>query len=112
MNQSKAISIIGAIQAGEIVFGTLFVTAILKINGYGQNVGVVWNQRSVWIRESGWFLIGIPIIWLAIALLISTRKEKIKTIIISGGVIFFVLLALYIDASQNAFYRPILFQLK
>ena len=109
MNQSKSISVIGALQAGEVVFGTLFVTAILKINHYGQNISVDWNPRSVWIRENGWLLIGIPALWLTVALLISARKERIKTIMISGFMIMICLLAFYIDAIVNAYYRPMLF---
>ncbi len=109
MNQSKSISVIGALQAGEVVFGTLLVTLILKVNGYGKNVGLAWNERSVWIRENGWILIALPIIWLSFALLISIKKDRIKTIMISGSVILAGLLALYIDAIVNACYRPILF---
>ena len=107
MNQSKTVSVIGALQAFEIVTGTLLVTAILKMNGYSQNAMVVWNPRAVWIRESGWILIGIPILWLAVSLLISNKEERIKSIIISGAVIFIGLLALYTDAIIHAFYRPI-----
>jgi len=104
MNQSKTLSIIGALQAFEIVIGTLLVTTMLKIHGYSQSVMLAWNPRAVWIRESGWMLIDIPIIWLLIAFSISIKEEKIKSIIISGMVIMIGLFVLYIDAILHAYY--------
>jgi len=97
MNQSKTLSVIGALQTLEIIAGTLLVTTVLKVTsrGYSQNL---LDPKAVWIRESGWMLIGVPIIWLLIALLISSKTERIKSIIISGAVIMIGLLVLYVVA--------------
>jgi hypothetical protein len=60
--------------------------------------------------RAGGFLFALPIIWLCFALSISIKKDRIKTIMISGSVVFAGLLALYIDAIVNACYRRYFFR--
>lgn len=106
MASTKAISVLGALQAGQVVFGTLLITVLLKANGYGEEINVVWNQRAVWIREHGWTLIALPVLWLGLCLWLGAEKGKLVLAI--GAIIVLGLFSLYFDSVFNMFYRPIL----
>lgn len=74
----RAISIIGAVQTGVVVAGTLVVTAGLKMAGYGTGLVPDWffNQTAVSIRDRGLFLLFVPAVWVAAAVLVARSSTR------------------------------------
>ena len=86
------------IQAGVIVGGTLFVTAMCKLKGYGGGVvpDSFFNSGALFVRRSGWTLLLIPACWAASAIF-AARVELhpwIQRVLIAIGLAF-ILFAIY-----------------
>jgi hypothetical protein len=66
----RAISVITLIQTGVIVAGTLFVTAMCKLKGYGGGVvpDSFFNSAALFVRSSDWTLLLIPVLWATFAI--------------------------------------------
>ena len=63
----RAISIVALVQSGVVVFGTLFVTAILKYKGYqgGEIPDSFFNPEALWVRHWGILYLFLPALWVA-----------------------------------------------
>ena len=66
----RAISVIALIQAGVVVGGTLFVTAMLKAHGYqGDDVpDSFFRSDALFVRHSGFTLLLLPVAWAFLAI--------------------------------------------
>lgn len=86
----RAISVITLIQAGVIVGGVLFITAMLKAKGFGQGVVPDWFFRSdaLFMRRAGFTLLLIPACWALLATLLARLEANIwiQRLMIIGGI--------------------------
>ena len=98
MSEYKPYSIIGTLIALLVVSGTLLTTVTLKALGYPDIDRYRWNPVSIWIREHGFLILIIPLIWIAcvIAYVHKSQKRESRLIaMISGLIILGSLAVLY-----------------
>ena len=65
---TRSVTILGLIQVSVVIFGTLFVSGMLKVYGYTENPHLSWSPIAVFIRHYGLVLLIIPLIWIAAAI--------------------------------------------
>jgi len=109
--QNRIIGILAAVHVGAIVVGTLITSFMVKTTGYGApnfSKFTQMNGRSLWIRENGFYLVLVPIIWFAYALWNESRNERKNRFSLTSGMIILVLLmALFWDTILNSHVRQI-----
>ncbi len=74
----RAITVVALIQAGVIVGGTLFVAVMLKLGGYqgGAFSDSHFNPRALFVRNSGCWLLLIPVSWAALGVFAAQRTVR------------------------------------
>lgn len=90
----RAISIIASIQAFVIIAGTLFVSVMLKLHGYGTNLVPpdFFLKNPIFIRNYGFLFLVIPAIWAFGAVLIVRSHLPARFQLIMLGIGFAMIL--------------------
>lgn len=102
MSPREPIAAVGAVQALIVVSGTLTVTLVVKANGYGIDPLSRWNSRALWIREQGWLLLLIPVVWTILAAVAARQPSWGGRMIICGAVLVLALVFFFGEAA----FRP------
>jgi cell division protein FtsW (lipid II flippase) len=96
----RFVSIFAAMQVLVVVFGFFWNRIQLKALNYPNDPLREWNPRALWLREYGWVLLIIPVVWTLWAAL--RRKDSTALpmpVMISGIVLLAVMLLLFGEAS-------------
>lgn len=89
-----------------VIVGT-FAVRLMTTGWETPDPQVVWNTTALFIRSSGWCLLGFPAIWAIMSLVLERRPEGTWTVgwtITSGVLIFVALVVVYLNLMFNAFH--------
>lgn len=108
---NKFILIIGLFQVLTVVVGVLAVRLILKMSGYPDDVTLVWNPASIFLRDTGIVLLLFPILWVPLAAFANhppTRGWVATLLNITGLIILIGLVLFCCWGSAHSYTRPVL----
>ena len=115
MSQSKEIpreiALIGLVMLLLTVLGYVAVGVVLKMNGYPDNPMVRWTPLAVSLRQHGYWLLFVPLIWAIYAIIASRIDRGIMSFglaFATGAILICVILLLFLLALFNPFTRPLL----
>ena len=97
---------IGLTQFVFVSLGLLTVNVLLKAGGFAQNVEATFPAFSVWMARDGAWLLVLPMLWVAVALLCEhairgTIAEKLARA--TGVIVSVAIFAAYFYASVLLF---------
>jgi|LNAP01.1.fsa_nt_gb hypothetical protein len=115
MKANHTTSLIGVFQAGVVVIGIFVVDSVLKIfsglfagNSYYESKRVF----AVWIRDSGWMLLLVPLVWVLCVARFNSDSGKRKMIIArTGYALIALLIGIFLWGLGSAYYMPALIAL-
>ncbi len=89
--EHRAISIVALVQAGVIVGGTLFVTAMMKVVSYQahRSSDSLFCKQALFVRSDGFTLLLLPVLWVTTALFCE-RDSSTQRIFIFLGILLSV----------------------
>lgn len=95
----RGVSIVTLLQTGVVVFGTLFVSAILKLKGYrsGSVPDSFFREDALFIRHYGFLLLLIPACWAIFAIIAIhiEARQWIQAVILAAGMLLILLGPIY-----------------
>ncbi len=108
---SRTTTILALFQVSLLILGFFALGAVLKISGYPDTPTVRWNPLAVFLREHGFWLLFVPVLWVCAATsaqhhdrgFLSYRLASILGLCIAGATI-----ALFLFAAVFPYTRPLL----
>ena len=112
MKANHTVSLIGVFQAGVVVAGVFVVGSVLKIfsrmfagNSYYESK----SAFATWLRDSGWMLLLVPLLWVLCVARFNSDSGKRKTIIVrTGYALIAFLIGIFLWGLGSAYYMPML----
>jgi hypothetical protein len=94
-----------------IIIGFFVLGAVLKFSGYPDEIDLRWNPLAVFLREYGFWLLGLPALWTCFALSAQGRDRGFFSYAVAcvfGLAIAGVTIATFIWAAIFPYARPLL----
>jgi hypothetical protein len=112
MKANHIVSLIGIFQAGVVVAGVFVIGSMLKIfsrmfagNSYYESK----SAFAAWLRDSGWMLLLVPLVWVLYVARFNLDSEKRKTIIVrTGYALIALLIGIFLLGLASAYWMPLL----
>ena len=112
MSRLSPIAWIALIQVNLVLLMALGARMALKVCGYPDDPSVRWNPYTVWLRNNGWILLAVPLLWGMLALW-ADRKDvpplRSRVAVLLGAVLIGGLVIGGIIACAKPYSRPIWF---
>ena len=71
----RAITIVALIQVGVIVGGTLFVSAMMRVFGYGSAPAAFFTPKALFVRNAGFLVLLFPVVWTLLAISVARMRS-------------------------------------
>ena len=108
---SRTTTILALSQTLLVIIGFFALGAVLKMSGYPDALAVRWNPLAVFLREHGFWLLLLPVLWVSFA----TSAQHLDRGFLSYRIACFVgvgvalaTIALFLVATVFPYSRPLL----
>ena len=114
---SRSTTILALVQMLVLVVGFFGLGVILKSWGYpdGELAGVRWTTLAVFLREHGFWLLMLTVLWVFYAT-VAERKNcgwlSSRAAFVAGLCIATCMLATFLTAAMHPFTRPLLIHIR
>lgn len=97
LSEYKPFSVVAILLATVTIAGTLSTSAIMKALGYPDLDRYRWNEVSVWVRDNGFIVLILPVIWMVSVLAYDTKSfsPRSRAYSIASGILALILLVAF-----------------
>ncbi len=104
----RAVTLIALIQIGVVIGGTSFVRGLMKCYGFGDILPAShFTDRSIWVRNWGFILLLVPVLWTGLTLYAEQRARRPATttlcLVVGIGLVLFGLFFYLTTGSASSF---------
>jgi hypothetical protein len=113
MRNSRPTIILALVQTLAVTGGLAALGIVLKGCGYpdGERIGVRWNSPAVFLREHGWWLLCLPVLWSCYAVAAQRKDSGLlsrRAALIAGVCIPVCVVAAFLHAALNPYTLPMI----
>ena len=108
---NRTITLLALFQVLLVIIGFLALGIVLKLSGYPDALRLHWNPLAVFLREHGFLLLLLPLLWTIYAVAAERVQQGwlLPRLAFSFGVgLALLLIPLFLYAAVFAYTRPLL----